>query len=130
MFQANKDCPVYEEVRSLMVKTTGVVAVIGEVLSPLKAKIMVAFIFGSFATGQATAQSDVDVVVIGSTTFKEVSSELSKAQATLAREINPTVYTVAEYSRKMKSGQHFVRALAEGQKLLVIGSEDELKAMV
>jgi len=129
LYQANRNCPVYDEIWSLMVKTTGVATAIAEALSPLEAKIEAAFIFGSFATGEATAESDVDVAVIGSTTFREVSSELSKVQTRIAREVNPTVYSASEYSRKVKSGHHFVKAIDEGQKLFMIGSEDELRAM-
>ena len=88
LFKANSDCPVYRELRDIVVKTFGVADVLGEALSPLADKIKAAFIYGSMAGDEFRRSSDVDVMVIGDISFADVVSALSPAQEVLSREIN------------------------------------------
>ena len=48
-YQANPDCPIFAELKGLMIKTTGVAEVLRAALAPLAAQIRVAFIYGSVA---------------------------------------------------------------------------------
>ncbi|MGH9510435.1 MAG: nucleotidyltransferase domain-containing protein, partial [Terriglobales bacterium] len=86
--------------------------------------------YGSYAEGTLRPGSDVDLFVVGKTSFGDVVSHLVGAQATLGREINPSVYSPAEFASKLAGGQHFVRAVAEGSKIFLIGDERELAAVV
>jgi len=73
-YQANPKSPIFAELKSLMVKTTGVADVLREALKPFQCRIETAFIYGSFAKGTENAGSDVDVLVIGDLTFSDLSS--------------------------------------------------------
>jgi len=125
-YQANPDCPIYGELKGLMVKTSGVGEVLRAALAPLAARIRVAFIYGSVAKLAQRNGSDVDVMVVGEPTFGEVVAALGNAQETLAREINPTVYSPTEFRSKLKAGHHFLTAVIGGEKLFLIGDEHEL----
>lgn len=125
-YQANQDSPIFKELKSLLVKTTGVGDILRQVLSGLKDRIEAAFLYGSFATGKDRPASDLDLAVIGSVTFGEVVSQLRPAQETLGREINPTVYTPDEFQKKLKAKHHFVSAIIQGPKIMLIGEEREL----
>ncbi len=125
-YQANPDCPIFGELKGLMVKTTGVADVLRAALAPLAARLKVAFIYGSVAKLAQRNGSDVDVMVVGEPAFGEVVSALGSAQETLAREINPTVYSPAEFRSKLKAGHHFLTAVVGGEKLFLIGDEHEL----
>jgi predicted nucleotidyltransferase len=96
-FQANPQCPIFQELRSLVVKTAGAAEVLRGALAPLAKRIGTAFIYGSLARGEEGARSDVDVMVIGETTFDEVLEALRPVEAQLGRETNPTVYSAAEF---------------------------------
>src|SRR5579863_9315074 len=85
-YQANPDCPVFEELKGLMVKTAGVADVLRAALAPLAAQIRVAFIYGSVAGLAQRNGSDVDVMVVGEPAFGEVVAALGGAQETLSRE--------------------------------------------
>jgi predicted nucleotidyltransferase len=63
--------------------------------------IVVAFVFGSFASGEPRKTSDVDILVVGDATFGEIVSALSAAQEKLVRDVNPSVYPVAEFRQKL-----------------------------
>ncbi len=125
-FQANPDCPVFEEIKGLVTKTAGAADVLRSALAPLADRIRIAFIFGSVARGQQRAQSDVDLLVVGEVAFGEVVAALADAQARLRREVNPTVYPPKEFSRKLSEGHHFLRTVVKREKVFLIGDPREL----
>src|SRR5271156_1065172 len=60
-FQANEACPVFPELRGLLIKTSGLVDVLHGELAPLVSKIKVAAVYGSVASGTETSGSDIDL---------------------------------------------------------------------
>jgi len=128
-YQANLESPIYPELKSLIVKTAGVGAVLRAALIPIADRIHIAFIYGSFARGDERRSSDVDVLVVGNVTFAEVVTVLNKAQENIGREINPTVYPPAEFQSKLKAGHHFLKTVIKGNKVFIIGDENELARM-
>ena len=128
-YQANPQCPVFPELKSLIVKTTGVTEVIKSALTSLTRYIRVAFIYGSVARMQDKKISDVDLMIIGDVKFAEVVSALDKAQQQIGREINPTVYPLAEFQLKYSKGNHFIKTLMRETKLFLIGDQRELRRL-
>jgi hypothetical protein len=72
-------------------------------LAPLAGQINVAFIYGSVATFKQRSGSDVDLMVVDDVSFGDVVSALRAARELLHREINPTVYSPAEFRSKLKA---------------------------
>jgi len=128
-YQANKSSSIFEELRSLAVKTSGLADVLRTALNPLSGQLRAAFIYGSFASGRDTAASDVDVMVIGDAPFKDVVQVLYKAQSSLNREVNPTVYPAREFSDKITKGHQFITDVVKGKKIFLIGDEHELAGL-
>ncbi len=86
-----------------------------------------AFVYGSVAEGTDVSRSDIDLMIISdSVTYGEVFGALEGVARTLGREVNSTVYTVAEFSKRFRAKKAFVTRIIEGPKLWVIGSEDDL----
>ncbi|MGC8723792.1 MAG: nucleotidyltransferase domain-containing protein [Acidobacteriota bacterium] len=129
-YQANPDCPIFQELRTLVVKTAGVADVLRDALLVLADHIQTAFLYGSFAAERQGPRSDVDVMVIGDVTLSRVVEALAPAQERLGREINPTVYPPAEFSAKAASGHAFLAAVIRGPKVFLIGDADELERLV
>jgi hypothetical protein len=46
----------------------------------------------------------------------------------VGREINPHVFTVEEFTRRVTARDHFISTALAAPKLIVIGNEDELTA--
>jgi len=128
-FKANADCPVFHELRNLIIKTFGVADVVRAALSPLADKIQLAFIFGSMVSGEFKQSSDLDVMVIGKIEFAEIVAALTPAQQTLAREINPSVYPPEEFRSKLAGGHHFLKTVLSAPKIFLIGNENELEKL-
>ena len=125
-YQANPRCPVFAELKNLVIKTVGVGAVLQAALAPLSDRIHVAFIYGSFARSEEYRDSDVDVLVVGKVTFAEIVSSLREAQKTIGREINPTVFPPAEFRSKVAIGHHFLNAVLRGPMFFLVGDKREL----
>jgi predicted nucleotidyltransferase len=128
-FQANRDCPIFLELQSMMLKTAGAGDLIRSALAPLSGRIDLAFIFGSLARGEPKRSSDIDLMVVGKAGFGEVVSALIKIQEKLNREINPVVYNPEEFRNKIRSGRHFVKRVLESKLIFIIGDQNELGRM-
>jgi DNA-binding transcriptional ArsR family regulator len=126
-FQANADSPIFPDLRGLLLKTAGLVDVLADVLKPLAAKIRVTFLYGSVASGSEQSDSDIDLMVVGSVTPAGLAVPLRRARELLGRDINPTVYTPAEFRRKRSGKDHFLTRVLDRPILFVIGSSDELE---
>jgi uncharacterized protein len=106
-YPANRDAPVFREMHALVNKTIGVFgvfSVLRSALHPLAKRILVEFVYGSVARAEETAQSDVDLMLVGKATLNEVLSRLSTVEKSIGRPINPTVYSVLEFKSKLASG--------------------------
>ncbi|MDP9173158.1 MAG: helix-turn-helix domain-containing protein [Planctomycetota bacterium] len=125
-YQANADSPLFPDLRGLMLKTAGLVDVLADALKPLAAKLRVAFVYGSIASSNEQSDSDIDLMVVGSISPAELALPLRHARETLGREINPTVYTPAEFHKKRTAKDHFLTRVLDKPKLFVIGSKNEL----
>jgi len=126
-YHANSNHPLFPEIRSLVLKTNGLVDVLREALG--KESVRMAFVFGSVAEGSETAESDIDLMVIGSISLRTLAGRLSGVPQTVGRELNPSVMTEAEFSKRSQAGDHFVSTVLLAPKLFVIGDADELAAM-
>jgi predicted nucleotidyltransferase len=128
-YRINDDCPIIPELRSIFIKTVGVADVLRRALEPHAKRIEIALIYGSFAAGAIGPDSDVDMLVVGDTGFGDVVRALQPAQDELNREVNPTVYPPEEIRRRILEKDHFVTSVMEGSKILLVGSEDELRRL-
>jgi len=128
-YQANRECPVFTELKSLVVKTAGIGDILRKALAPLVDRINVAFIYGSIAQGKESKGSDVDIMVVGDVTFADIVGRLGPAQEMLGREINPMVYPLAEFRSKVAAGHHFLKEVLTMDKVYLIGDEHELERL-
>src|SRR5207237_477320 len=128
-FQPDRTSPVFPELQSLFVKTSGLADVLRRTLAPLADRITAALVYGSAARGELRNESDVDLLVIGEVTFGEVVDVLGEPQRILGREINPVVYTPADFRARAAAGRHFVSSVLKTDLIFIIGGRDDLEAM-
>jgi DNA-binding transcriptional ArsR family regulator len=125
-YQADTGCPLFPELRGLMLKTAGLCDVLRETLGPFGDRIDDAFIYGSFARATEVSARDIDVMVVGRVGFAELAPALKVAEEQLGRAVNPSVYTPEEIAKKLASGHHFLRTVMDGEKLFIRGDEGDL----
>jgi len=124
-YKANKACPVFDDLKSIIIKTWGLADIIRQLLSPLKDRIEFAFIYGSFASGEATYNSDVDIMIIGDTGLRDVIKLIPQIHGKMDREINPVVYSASEFIERKKSGNSFILNVLRSPKIMLFGEENE-----
>lgn len=126
-YRASTSHPLYPDIRNLVLKTSGLVDVLRNVLT--HSGIRLAFVFGSLARSNGKAHSDVDLMVIGTISLRQLGRSLSGAGTKLGREINPHVLTAEEFAKRRKTREHFITTVLSEPRLFVIGSDDELETV-
>jgi len=126
LYSADTGCPVFHEVAGLLRKTSGWAERLARALEPVEAALKVAFVFGSMAQGSATRGSDIDVMLIGEgLSFAQAVELFYPLQEELGREVNPRVYSQAEFAAKVAE-EPYLRDVLAKPKLFLIGGEDDL----
>jgi len=126
-YRAKREHPLYSELVRIVIKTVGLIDVLRDALADQD--ISVAFVFGSVASGEELATSDVDLMVVGEITLRGVTGLLSGIDVRVGREINPFVITGPEIRERLRSGDDFVGRVMAGPKIFVIGTQDDLEAL-
>jgi predicted nucleotidyltransferase len=128
-FSLNEEFVIYEELKSIFMKTKGVVGILREAVSK-KRHIDYAFIYGSFATGEERAESDIDVMIIGGISLEEVLTSIRGPEEKLSREINVSLYDLQEIRKRVKDRDPFIMEVLGGSKIMLVGDEDELRRVI
>lgn len=130
-YGANKDCPVFDEVRSIAEKTFGLADVFRTIFSKESSKsITLAWIYGSIANANETSSSDIDLMIIGSLRYRDLITILKPTEIKLQRTINPTLYSKSEFIDKVRARNNFLRNVLKSEKVFVLGNSDDLAKLV
>jgi len=124
-FSANRQHPLFEELRSMVLKTTG----IGDLLRAALANVpgvMCAFVYGSVASGDDNADSDVDIMIVGDVSYEALGGADRSMQDASKRPVRFVVFTPDEVRERAASGQAFIREVLASPKLFLIGGEVDL----
>ncbi len=128
-YQANPDSPLFEEIRSMALKTFGLADVLRAALEPFAAEIRAAFVYGSIAKGTDTAASDIDVLVISdSLAYADLFGALERATEQLGRKVAPTIYSSKDLQERVRTESAFIRRILAQPKVWLIGDEHVLAA--
>jgi predicted nucleotidyltransferase len=130
LYGADTTCPIFEELRSILRKTSGLADSIRDALALLELKISAAFIYGSFARGEEGPGSDVDLMVVGDASFADVVDAIHPVQGAIGREINPVAYSLKEFRGKAHEAGSFVQRILREKKLFLKGDESALGKLV
>jgi predicted nucleotidyltransferase len=127
-YRANHRSPVFEELQSLVLKTVALTEPVRKSLEPYSDKIKTAFVYGSVAKGVDTAQSDIDLTVIGDELdYAELYTALQNAESILRRKISPIFLSPEDWRRKASQKGSFVSTISALPKLFIFGSEEDIR---
>ena len=129
-FWPNKDSLVYPELSGLVQKTFGLVGVLSGALARLRPAPQLAFVYGATASERDEAGGAIDLLLIaGEANYGDLLTVLAPAERTLRRKINPNLYTLLDYRRRLQEGQPFLQQVLQQPKLFVTGDELLLKQL-
>ncbi len=118
LFVPNAEHPVYADLCSVARKLFGAPAALRDALMPFETEIEQAYIFGSMAKRTESAESDIDVLVVGTCAYGALLGALQPLEATLGRHVSIRFYAPDEY-RKLVRDDHFVRSVHAGPKVWI-----------
>jgi predicted nucleotidyltransferase len=126
-YQANPQCPIYPELLAIVRKTFGVADVLRSCLEPVLDDIDLAFVYGSVAKNEDTAQSDIDLMVVtDKLTYAEVMQQLVEAEEALGRSVNPGIYALAQVKKKLSQKVSFMTRVMDQPKIWIKGTDDDI----
>ncbi|MGQ0545561.1 MAG: nucleotidyltransferase domain-containing protein, partial [Betaproteobacteria bacterium] len=125
-YRANPASPVFEELRGIVEKTSGIDDMARQALLAAGRKIRLALIYGSVAKGTNRAGSDLDVLVVGDIAFDALVRLLQPVEQRIGREISPRLYSPAEF-RSKRSSDRFLKSVLAGRVIPLIGSLDDAR---
>ncbi len=126
-YQANAKNPVYNELLGIVKKTFGLVDVLIDALSPIAHQMDLAFVYGSLAKGNATAQSDIDLLIVTEhLAYADVMAMLTEAESSLARKVNPSIYSAQQIQQKLAEQNAFIQRVLTQEKIWLKGNQDDL----
>jgi predicted nucleotidyltransferase len=121
-FQANRSAPIFHELRSIVLKTVGLVEPIKAALALIRQPIELAFIYGSIAKHTDTASSDVDLLIVSERlSLEDAYATLASAEQAISRKINVTLLTPGEFERRRTDNSPFLTKVLSDQHIDLVG---------
>ncbi|MDO8592246.1 MAG: nucleotidyltransferase domain-containing protein [bacterium] len=119
LYSVNRDYPFLPELKKIFKKSFGLENELKEMLKNIKG-IKSAIIFGSYAKNKLSAESDIDLLLIGSHKFLDAQGKITKLQSKLDREINVIDMTESEFVRRKKDQDEFISNIFAGKIIKII----------
>jgi predicted nucleotidyltransferase len=123
-YSLDEACPILEDLRGMFLKTTSAGEELRKALARLDG-VEIAFIYGSFAKGDARDRSDIDLMVVGDVGDRELAPAVARVERRLRREVNYTTYTRAEAAKRLAKRGDFVHEVFSGPRVVLVGRADD-----
>lgn len=127
LFKINKNSSLFPELKSIFLKTEFLSEIIKK--SIRKLKIDFAFIYGSFAKGVESKDSDIDLFVVGSADEDELVKVVLRVEKKIRREVNYILWNKALFLKRTRK-HHLLNEIAKNPVIMLVGDEDELKKII
>src|SRR4030042_3409658 len=120
----NQEAPMYEEFKSIVIKTIGLEHIFKEELKKQK-NIVFSFLFGSYAKGDFKSDSDIDLYAIGDIKEDELYKAVKKAEEIARRDVNYHLSSLSEFRKNLKKS-YFHKEIIKNN-ILLTGNPDEFR---
>lgn len=117
LYTVNRKYPFLPEVKKIYRKSFGIESILKEKLKKIKG-IKFALIFGSYAQDKLSAESDIDLLLVGSHNSLDAAREIVKLQNRFDREINIVDMTEKEFNKK--KNEEFLKNVLSGKNIKLI----------
>ncbi len=121
-YTVNQEMGIYPELKNIFLKTRGAAKVLQEKISNLKG-INRAYIYGSYAKGEAGPDSDIDIIIIGKVNEDDLIMRIRNVEKHLNREINYVLFSPEEYETRKKKKDPFIKNVLKDEKIILLGEE-------
>lgn len=122
-YSVNKKFPIYPELKSIVLKAEGVSMILKDILKREEG-IKLAFIYGSFASGEERKGSDLDLFLVGDADEDEIIKNLFQVEERLSREINYALFSEEEFHKRQKEDDPFIKNVLKEPRIIIKGKID------
>lgn len=106
-YSLNLNHALFPEIRSLVLKTTGVEGELGSLVGKSR-EIRLALLYGSFARKEEKGESDIDLLIVSDARLEKIYTAIRRLEHKFNREINPTVYSRTEFRNRLAHRDSFL----------------------
>ncbi|MFH1338325.1 MAG: nucleotidyltransferase domain-containing protein [Candidatus Omnitrophota bacterium] len=124
-YYLNKQCPIYPEIKSIILKTEAIGDALRKGLKKLR-NVQCAFIYGSVAKDKERTGSDIDICVIGKVNLNALSRITARLEEKLKREISTVTFGSGEWRKAIDEKKAFAVDILKNKKIILIGKPDEI----
>lgn len=126
LVSANRKLSFFAELRGLMMKTAGLADLLRGALAGVEG-IRFALVYGSFASGEESPQSDIDVLVVGNAREEDVLTALSRIEEKAGREFNYILWNEDAFRKRIRARHHLLMEVLRNQVIMIVGEENEFR---
>ena len=112
---------MFDALRGFVEKTAGIAGALREALLPLADSIDHAFLYGSIPRGEEGGASDIDLMVVGKVSNRELAPVIARVERRLGREVNYALFERREIEKRLGRAGDFVHEVFDGPRILLIG---------
>lgn len=124
-YWVREDYPFFEDILSMVAKTTGLGSEIIENRGKI-GKLNIVMFSGRFVRRKEFKEGEVDILVVGDVDLSELASFIRREESKRGREINYTVMSREEYDFRKKRRDPFLQGILSGSRVMIIGDEEAL----
>ena len=122
-FQANRDCPFYPELRSMVVKTFGALALLRDLFASLDADVECAFLFGGGADELPGPGEVLELFVISQNLQRRaLEKALVKVSSELGHDFQLTLVRPTRFRELLEASDERLKAILAQPRLVLHGS--------
>ncbi|NIP19027.1 MAG: transcriptional regulator [Xanthomonadales bacterium] len=119
-YRANRESPIFPELRGIVIKTYGITEQVRSALLALQGEISLALVYGS---AMAADDPAINLLLISDDLrYTDVVAGLTGAENALGRNIQPLLFTREEFDRLCESGNADLAEILDQPKVLLMGT--------
>lgn len=122
VYRLDDGSPVARDASALFQKTEGVEALLRQAMKGVEG-VERAWLIGSYAARASGAESDVDVLIVGTASQAALSRALMPLEELLGRTVHTTSMSAEEFARR-RQRPGFVASVMEGPRIPLVGPEN------
>ena len=126
LYRINKDSPIIEDIKRIFIKTDSLGNFLSEKLSET-GRIDYALIYGSFARGEETENSDIDLLIIGNMDEENLVPLIGEIEKRISREVNYILWTPEEFKKRAKERQNLLLDIIDKPLVMIVGDANEFR---
>jgi predicted nucleotidyltransferase len=129
LYRLNRNSPIVEELKRVFLKTESFGRFILDSLGEV-GNVRFALIYGSFAKGEESVGSDVDLLVVGDVDERRMLGVVERVEERLGREVNYVAWTEDEFEEKVRQRVPLLEEIVGSPVIMIVGDLDEFREAV